>query len=91
MVGENMYITIEIDGEAKALYLRLQEGEIAETIEYPEQEVFLDLDDQKQLLGIEILDPSSINIKSVFKAIAERFGIDDLSSLVDKSLVDLAA
>jgi uncharacterized protein YuzE len=86
-----MYITIEIDGEAKALYLRLQEGEIAETIEYPEQEVFLDQDDQKKLLGIEILDPSSINIKSVFKAIAERFGIDDLSSLVDKSLVDLAA
>ncbi len=42
-----MHITIEIDGEARALYVRLQDGEIAETIEYPEQqEIFLDLDGQ---------------------------------------------
>lgn len=93
MVGvETMHITFEIDGEAKALYIRLREGDIAQTTEYPEeQEVFLDLDEQGQLLGIEVLDPAGIDIESVLKKLSERYGIDDLSSLVSKSLIELAA
>ena len=93
MVGvRTMHITFEIDGEAKALYIRLREGNIAETIEYPEeQEVFLDLDEQGGLLGIEVLDPSGIDMESIFKDLSERYGIGDLSSLVNKSLVELAA
>jgi uncharacterized protein YuzE len=87
-----MHVTIEIDGEARALYIRLQDGEIAETIEYPEQqEVFLDLDKQGNLLGIEVLDPSSVDLQSIFKQLAIDYGIDDLSSLANKSLVELAA
>ncbi|HGJ64256.1 TPA: DUF2283 domain-containing protein [bacterium] len=87
-----MHITIEIDGEARALYVRLQDGEIAKTIEYPEQqEIFLDLDGQGQLLGIEILDPSDIDLATILKNIAMEYGIDDLSSLIYKSLVELAA
>ena len=86
-----MHITFEIDGEAKVLYIRLREGDVAETIEYPEeQEVFLDLDEQGQLLGIEVLDPAGIDIESIFRDLAERYGIDDLCSLVYKSLVELA-
>jgi len=39
-----MNITLEVDGEAKSLYFRLRDGNITETVEYPEcQEVFLDL------------------------------------------------
>ena len=93
MVGVGkMHITFEIDGEAKALYIRLREGDISQTTEYPEeQEVFLDLDGQGQLLGIEVLDPAGIDIESVLKKLSERYGIDDLSSLVSKSLVELAA
>ena len=87
-----MHITFEIDGEAKALYIRLREGDITETIEYPEeQEVFLDLDEQGRLLGIEVLDPSGVDMESIFKDLSERYGIGDLSSLVNKSLVELAA
>lgn len=87
-----MHIILEIDEEAKALYFRLREGEIAETVEHPgQQEVFLDLDKQGRLLAIEILDPSSVDIKSVFKELSERYGIDDLSSLLGKSLIELAA
>ena len=87
-----MHITFEIDGEAKALYIRLREGEIARTMEYPEeQEVFLDLDGQGQLIGVEILDPAGINMESILKELSERYGIDDLSSLVNKSLIELAA
>ncbi|HEX30097.1 TPA: DUF2283 domain-containing protein, partial [Candidatus Poribacteria bacterium] len=69
MAGEiKMHIILEIDEEAKALYFRLREGEIAKTVEYTEeQEIFLDLDKQGRLLAIEILDPSSVDMKSVFK------------------------
>jgi uncharacterized protein YuzE len=93
MVGvRTMHVTFEIDGEAKALYIRLREGEIARTIEYAEeQEVFLDLDEQGQLIGVEVLDPAGINIESILKELSERYGIHDLSSLVNKSLVELAA
>ena len=87
-----MHITIEIDNEAKALYIRLRDGKIAKTVKYPEiQEIFLDIDENEQLLGIEILDPSGIDLALVLRNIAERYGIDDLSSLVNKSLVELAA
>lgn len=87
-----MHITIEIDNEAKALYIRLKEGKIVKTVEYTEiQEIFLDIDEKEQLLGIEILDPSGIDLASVLRDIAERYGIDDLSSLVNKSLIELAA
>ncbi|MCD6506496.1 DUF2283 domain-containing protein [Candidatus Poribacteria bacterium] len=87
-----MHIILEIDEEAKALYFRLREGEIAKTVEYTEeQEIFLDLDKQGRLLAIEILDPSSVDMKSVFKELSERYGIEDLSSLLSKSLVELAA
>ena len=87
-----MHITIEIDDEAKALYIRLRDGKIAKTVKYPEiQEIFLDIDENEQLLGIEVLDPSGIDLALVLRNIAERYGIDDLSSLVNKSLVELAA
>lgn len=91
MVGvRKVHITFEIDGDAKALYIRLKEGNIAETIEYPEErEVFLDLDEQGQLLGIEVLGPSSIDLEYILKDLAKRYGIDDLGSLVTKSLVEL--
>jgi len=87
-----MHITIEVDKEAKALYFRLQEGEIAETVESPDvEEIFLDLNEQGQVLGIEVLDPGSIDIKSVFAELAKRYNIVDLSPLLNKSLVELVA
>ena len=87
-----MHITLEVDEEAKALYFRLREGEIAETVEYPEvEEIFLDLDDQGQVLGIEILDPGSVDMQSVFAELCKRYNIVDLSPLLSKSLEELVA
>ena len=87
-----MHITLEVDEEAKALYFRLMDGDIADTVEYSEcQEVFLDLDERGQVLAIEVLDPGSIDIQAVFGQLAERYGIVDLSSLLDKSLMELVA
>jgi len=87
-----MHITIEIDEDAKALYFRLQDGDIAQTLEYPKaREVFLDLNEQGQLLGIEVLEPGSLDMRLVFKDIAEVYEIQDFSSLIDKPLSELAA
>jgi uncharacterized protein YuzE len=87
-----MHITIEIDEDAKALYFRLKHGEIAETLEYPKaREVFLDLNEQGQLLGIEVLDPRNLDMRLVFKDIAETYEIPDFSSLIDKPIIELAA
>ena len=87
-----MHITLEVDEEAKALYFQLREGNVAETIEYPEgQEVFLDIDEHGQVLGIEVLDPGSIDVESVFGELSRRYGIGDLSPLFSKSLTELVA
>ena len=53
--------------------------------------MFLDLNENNQLLGIEILDPSRIDLKAILKDLSNQYGIDDLSSLVNKSLIELAA
>ena len=70
---------IEFDSEAKALYIRLKECKVAETIEYPEaKEAFLDFDEQKQLIGIEILDPFNIDILSILSKLSTYYAISDL-------------
>lgn len=85
-----MHITLEIDEEAKALYIRVREGDIIRTIEYPEQqEIFLDLDDKNQLLGIEVLDPSSIDMESVLRDLANLYDTEDFSPIIKKSLIKL--
>ncbi len=87
-----MHITIEIDEDVKALYFRLKDGVIAQTLEYPKaREVFLDLNEQGQLLGIEVLEPRSLDMRLVFKDIAETYTIQDFSSLIDKPISELAA
>jgi len=87
-----MHITLEVDEEAKALYFRLREGKIAKTAEYPEvEEIFLDLDEHGQVLGIEVLDPGGIDIQSVLAELSKRYNIVDLSPLLSKSLVELVA
>jgi uncharacterized protein YuzE len=87
-----MHITIEIDEDAKALYFRLKDGVIAQTLEYPKaREVFLDLDERGQLRGVEMLEPGSLDMRLVFKDIAETYEIQDFSSLIDKPISELAA
>lgn len=46
---------IEYDTENQVLYLRIREGKVAKTKEY-RAEVFIDLDREGQLLGIELLN-----------------------------------
>ena len=56
--------SITIDPEAKAVYLKIKDGIVKRTREFA-QEVFLDLDSRNNLVGIELLNPSSIAIHRV--------------------------
>jgi uncharacterized protein YuzE len=45
----------EHDSKAKAMYIHLSENKIKDTIPVKNAEVYLDLDDKDNLVGIEIL------------------------------------
>ena len=86
-----MYLTITIDDEANALYLKFKEGEIQTTEEYPVDEVFIDLDASRQVLGIEILAPESINVPIVLKEISVKYNLPDFSRFLVEPLVKTVA
>jgi len=50
-----MMYTVRYDKDIDAFYVRLREGEIAETIEFREG-IFVDLDADGRTIGIEALD-----------------------------------
>lgn len=58
--------SITIDPVAKAVYLKIKEGIVKKTKEFT-REVFLDFDSKNNLLGIELLNPSSLAIHKVAK------------------------
>jgi uncharacterized protein YuzE len=49
-------VTFSFDTEAQAVYIRVRDGKVHRTLE-PEPEVFVDVDKDNHLLGIEILSP----------------------------------
>lgn len=87
-----MRITIEIDDRARALYLKLSDHEIASTEEYlAEREVLLDLDASGKLVGVEILDPCDLDVEDILRNISIRYDVPDLTGLLQKRLLELAA
>lgn len=48
-------VSVQIDAEAEAAYLRLGRGQVARTVEFAD-DIFVDLDEFNVVLGIELLD-----------------------------------
>ena len=46
---------IEYDPEARALYIQVKEGEIADTVEIGDN-VYADVDEQEETIGVEFLN-----------------------------------
>lgn len=65
-------ITVQIDAEAGAAYVRLGRGQVARTVEFND-EIFVDLDEFDVALGIELLD---LDTSLPLDRFAERFHID---------------
>jgi uncharacterized protein YuzE len=54
--------SLEFDGVANALYLKLRKGKVALSEPLAEN-VILDLDDKEKVLGLELLLPRTVNQK----------------------------
>jgi len=62
---------VEYDDESNILYLKLREGKIAETRLLAE-DVYVDVDENGDILGIEIWNASRNVIEELARVIAER-------------------
>ena len=68
---------LEYDREADAVYIYLQEKEVAKTVEVCEG-VNMDLDNQGKLVGFEILDATQrYSLKDIFDLSTENFILDE--------------
>jgi len=81
-------ISIELDLGAGALYITLREGHIAKTVEFAE-EVFVDLDSNGKVLGIEMLNPGTISV--CLPKIASSYHIPALRHVRAKALEQVFA
>jgi uncharacterized protein YuzE len=54
--------TDEKTGKLLAVYLRVRDGKVDETIEIEEDRTFADYDAEGQLLGVELLAPCSMKV-----------------------------
>ena len=70
-------MNIRIDTEAKALYLEFRHDKVDRTVEFA-PETFVDLDNRGRLLGVELLNPGTLEVN--IRQIAKRYtlpGIDN--------------
>jgi uncharacterized protein YuzE len=59
------YLSVETDddtGEVLAAYLRVREGEVADTVELADGRANADYDSEGNLLGVELLAPCDITV-----------------------------
>ena len=64
---------IEYDKEADAIYIQIQEKEVATSHEI-EEGVVIDFDDEKKVIGFEVLNASKkFNLKDIGTINIERF------------------
>ncbi len=78
-----MHVTLELDDEANALYLKLRQGKVDRTEPFEaSREVLIDLGKEGQVLGIEILDPGGLELVQVMKQVCRKYDLPDLSKFV---------
>ena len=67
---------IEYDREVDALYIRIQEKEVAQSKEVSD-DVVLDLDEQGRIIGLEVLDATQhYSLSDIFNLSTENLILD---------------
>jgi uncharacterized protein YuzE len=76
-------ISIEMDSAARALYMKLAEGVVASTVEAVADRVFVDVDEEGNPVGIEVLEVASrdlqhllLEVKSAIESVQKSIGRD---------------
>ena len=67
-------MNIRIDTEVRAVYMEFKSDKVARTVEFA-PETFIDLDSRGHLLGIELLNPGTLEVQ--LRKIGKRFHIPD--------------
>ena len=67
-------MNIRIDTEARAIYLEFKHERVNRTVEFA-PETFVDLNNRGRLLGIELLNPGTLEIS--LKKVSKRYHIPD--------------
>ncbi len=70
-------MNIRIDTEAKALYLEFRHDKVARTIEFA-PETFVDVDSRGRLLGVELLNPGTLEVN--IRQIARRYTLPGIEN-----------
>lgn len=74
-------MNIRIDTEARAVYVEFKADKVSRTVEFA-PETFVDLDGRGHLLGIELLNPGTLEIQ--LRKIGKHFHIPDNKRLRSK-------
>ena len=77
-----------------AVYFRLSNNPVSETLEHSTPDVFLDVDASGALVGIDMINPSSVNLRTILAQIAKRFkskSLKDFSGTGASKVQDLVA
>lgn len=77
------HINVEYDPVADALYIRIKKGVVADTIEVSDC-IMVDVDADKNLLGIEVLAPERLTAaarKRAFESLASKYHVKEILCL----------
>lgn len=70
-------MNIRIDTEARALYVEFRHDKVARTVEFA-PETFVDLDTRGRLLGVEVLNPGTLEVQ--IQRIAKRYTLPGIGN-----------
>ena len=70
-------MNIRIDTEARALYVEFRHDKVARTVEFA-PETFVDLDARGRLLGVEVLNPGTLEIQ--IQRIAKKYTLPGIGN-----------
>ena len=81
-------VSIEMDYEAGAVYLRISRNKVRRTVEAA-PEVFLDLDYRNAPVGLELINPEAVLLDTIRK-VEREFHLPQVSRFVGEPLLKTA-
>jgi uncharacterized protein YuzE len=81
-----MEISIQTDidsGRVLAVYLKIREGQVSQTVEVDEDACFADEDSKGNLIGVEMIAPGSLEVP--VKKIARRYKVKGMTQALRRA------
>jgi uncharacterized protein YuzE len=88
VANTNVEIEFGLEG-VLAVYFRFSTEPVARTIESDEPDVLIDVDAKRRLVGVEMVNPATVNMKRVLRSVATRYKLEPLQKLSRESIEKL--